>query len=561
MWKKFLAASIASVGILAGFCGTDASAAAARYDYNPGEIAPMYSGDVFVCVRKYGGYTGDTITANIINNSYETQINFDSFSGYESCRMVNSIPSGSNIQFVTPMRLGSLVLEQATNDNDGSKYMTLEISGSASADTYLTSYGSFSNHVAASKVEITFNANGGTGTMAPVVDDFTNTITLPTNTLTRTDYAFGGWNTKADGSGTAYADGATLTFTQGGEVELFAQWVARTATLQSGQNVNSKLKTLANGSSAAYYSPDTLIKNLSFVDTLPSTVDENTPKVNIALDGEIPVYAYWVASDETMYINTEANKIYANNDSSNMFYYMQALTSLTLPDSFDTSNVTNMHSMFTYMHALTSLTLPGSFDTSNVTDMREMFAYMYTLTSLTLPDSFNTSKVTDMSWMFIDMHALTSLSLPSSFNTSKVTNMQSMFGKMYALTSLTLPDSFDTSNVTDMRYMFGSMHALTSLTLPDSFNTSNVTDMVNMFAYMQALTSLTLPANFNTSNVTNMSGMFRNMQALISLTLPTSFVISNDTTTTNIFRYIKNTAALYATDATARSLWPGVLGN
>ena len=45
---------------------------------------------------------------------------------------------------------------------------------------------------------------------------------LTTNTFTKTGYTFSGWNTIANGTGTAYADGATYSFTA--DVTLYAQW-------------------------------------------------------------------------------------------------------------------------------------------------------------------------------------------------------------------------------------------------------------------------------------------------------------------------------------------------
>ena len=53
----------------------------------------------------------------------------------------------------------------------------------------------------------------------------TNAATaLTANTFTRTGYTFAGWNTAANGTGTAYADGATYTFTA--DITLYAQWTA-----------------------------------------------------------------------------------------------------------------------------------------------------------------------------------------------------------------------------------------------------------------------------------------------------------------------------------------------
>ena len=54
-----------------------------------------------------------------------------------------------------------------------------------------------------------------------------NTASLNTNGFTRNGYAFTGWNTAADGSGTSYADGADYTVTPATgdiSVTLYAQW-------------------------------------------------------------------------------------------------------------------------------------------------------------------------------------------------------------------------------------------------------------------------------------------------------------------------------------------------
>ena len=69
---------------------------------------------------------------------------------------------------------------------------------------------------------VTFNANGGTGTMSTQTANVPTALTL--NTFTRTGYSFSGWNTAANGSGTAYADGATYSFAA--DITLYAQWTA-----------------------------------------------------------------------------------------------------------------------------------------------------------------------------------------------------------------------------------------------------------------------------------------------------------------------------------------------
>jgi uncharacterized repeat protein (TIGR02543 family) len=69
---------------------------------------------------------------------------------------------------------------------------------------------------------ITFDANGGSGSVDAISTYVGVANTIPSNSLTRTGYTFNGWNTESDGSGTAYATGATIT--PSGDVTLYAQW-------------------------------------------------------------------------------------------------------------------------------------------------------------------------------------------------------------------------------------------------------------------------------------------------------------------------------------------------
>ena len=70
---------------------------------------------------------------------------------------------------------------------------------------------------------ITFNANGGEGSMEPQRFEVGVDTALNTNAFTRENYKFTGWNTAADGSGATYSDeGAILELT--GDMTLYAQW-------------------------------------------------------------------------------------------------------------------------------------------------------------------------------------------------------------------------------------------------------------------------------------------------------------------------------------------------
>ena len=70
--------------------------------------------------------------------------------------------------------------------------------------------------------EVTFNANGGSGSMAAQSDN--STTALSTNSFTHTGYTFSGWNTQENGSGTSYGEGSGYSFNAA--LALYAQWTA-----------------------------------------------------------------------------------------------------------------------------------------------------------------------------------------------------------------------------------------------------------------------------------------------------------------------------------------------
>ena len=70
---------------------------------------------------------------------------------------------------------------------------------------------------------ISYNANGGTGVTASQTGNVGSSTSIAQNGFTRPGYTFTGWNTKADGSGTSYQPGTSITIPNGTKV-LYAQW-------------------------------------------------------------------------------------------------------------------------------------------------------------------------------------------------------------------------------------------------------------------------------------------------------------------------------------------------
>ena len=270
----------------------------------------------------------------------------------------------------------------------------------------------------------------------------------------------------------------------------------KTSTLVAGSNFNSKVREIGSNATSIIFTKTAIPSDKISSATVVSTEDSESK-------------AYMYLDNDTIYVSPEEDNgiIYANEDSSEMFYNRSSLVSIDF-SNFDTSNVIDMYDMFRNCEFLTSLDL-SKWNTSNVTSMHYMFYNCRSLTSLDL-SNFDTSNVTNMLTMFFGCNKLTSIDL-SNFDTSNVTSMSYMFSSCSSLTSIDL-SNFDTSKVTSMSYMFNYCESLTSLDV-SNFDTSNVTDMGSMFNGCILLTSLNL-SNWNTSKVTNMRYMFQDSTKL-----------------------------------------------
>ncbi|GEM_PF-5840674 len=108
--------------------------------------------------------------------------------------------------------------------------------------------------------KVTYSGNGSTSGTAPT-DGASYaagaTVTVPGGeTLTRTGYTFGGWNTKADGTGTNYA--ASSTFAMGAaNVTLYAKWTL-IPTFKVAYNGNGSTAGAAPADSASYAAGSTV---------------------------------------------------------------------------------------------------------------------------------------------------------------------------------------------------------------------------------------------------------------------------------------------------------------
>ena len=87
---------------------------------------------------------------------------------------------------------------------------------------------------------ITYNANGGSGSMSSTIFTYGTNFALRTNTFTRTGFTFLGWSTSSSATSATYTDGVTVSGTAfSANTTLYAVWKVNTYTITYNSNGGS----------------------------------------------------------------------------------------------------------------------------------------------------------------------------------------------------------------------------------------------------------------------------------------------------------------------------------
>ena len=116
--------------------------------------------------------------------------------------------------------IGKCAVEEIQTEVVGS-HVTFKI-GSSGFSPFALVYEKDGTTPPVTQYTVTYDANGGRGTMASQTVNAGDSVTIRSNAFTRSNYAFDGWNTRADGRGTSYGPGDSLTVN--GNITLYAQW-------------------------------------------------------------------------------------------------------------------------------------------------------------------------------------------------------------------------------------------------------------------------------------------------------------------------------------------------
>ena len=132
----------------------------------------------------------------------------------------------------------------------------------------------------ASTYTLTYNRNGANSGNVPVdntaYDATNNIVTVVGNTgnLAKEHYSFGGWNTKADGTGTNYVAGDTFTIEA--SITLYAKWNPITHTAAFSVNGTTTTQDFAEGATITFPANPADIGNKTFVGWVTTAIEGTT---------------------------------------------------------------------------------------------------------------------------------------------------------------------------------------------------------------------------------------------------------------------------------------------
>ena len=169
-----------------------------------------------------------------------------------------------------------------------------ETAASKAGDTYVYANGKWA--LKGNEITITFDPNGGAGSMEPMSVNPGVGNKLTGNTFTRENYTFTGWNTAADGTGIAYADGETVNFSA--DTTLYAQWTQNPViTFDANGGEGTMVKQTVTPNKATALTANSFTR-ADYDFTGWNTAKDGTgtayaDKANITTNENVTLYAQW----------------------------------------------------------------------------------------------------------------------------------------------------------------------------------------------------------------------------------------------------------------------------
>ena len=215
-----------------------------------GTTVPQYGYVIGPNAAGYYAFLELGSTAKLEVTTNEVTVNYKKGANGTGSDVSDVITPGAALRGATYSRTGYTQTGWSTSDG-GSKVYNLSATYSGTSDLTLYPYWSINTYT------VSYDANGGTGAPSAQTKNYGSSITLSSTKPTRsnasagsytvtfnansgsvnpsslsaartTSYSFASWNTAQNGSGTAYASGAT--YSANASATLYAQWSSSTST-------------------------------------------------------------------------------------------------------------------------------------------------------------------------------------------------------------------------------------------------------------------------------------------------------------------------------------------
>jgi len=310
------------LALFLGFLVPSQSAQAASYSYNVDcnfAYGSNVNTDIFVTLQ-----AGDTVTFTNVTTSgngfCDNQYTVATLSSYFSSFPTS--PFGQTRTFVVKSNPSAI-----TNGRIAIYTSNINMGSSHGRQFY------FTIAAAPASYSVTFNANGGTGSMN--AQTASSSTALTSNAFTRSGYSFAGWNTAANGSGTAYSNGAIYSF--GANVTLFAQWTLLPKTVTFDANGGSGSMSTQSASSATALTANAFTRSgFTFSGWNTAANGSGTAYANSAsysFAADVTLFAQWALVPKTVTFN-------ANGGSGSMSTQSASSTTATTTNAFTRSGFT-----------------------------------------------------------------------------------------------------------------------------------------------------------------------------------------------------------------------------
>ncbi len=328
-----------------------------------------------------------------LTNVTAVQFVYGTNSSLSSGNTTYTFDDGSGVAYSTAGGLSESFTLDLTGLSAGTTYYFKIVACTASSGTYpsitcsSSVSGSILSFTTTSLYTVTFDANSGTGSSS--VSSVTQasggaSVTLATqNTLTRSGFVFGGWNTLANGSGTNY--NSSDSYTPVSNITLYAKWnpvytVTFDANGGTGSASVSSVTQNTFGGSVTLASLGTLAKSgytFSGWQTTPSGGTTYSASSSYTPGANVTLYAIWTQNT----YNFTVNYFPGTNGSGTMSSQTGTAATVTLtPNSFthatsgvfsgwatsDGGSIVYSNSQTITLTSTTTLNLYAIWDTSGV---------------------------------------------------------------------------------------------------------------------------------------------------------------------------------------------------